>query len=167
MVVPRIAVFAEARFGWRAIFPAVALLPLLLALPALLAWFRSPHPDERPRAALRGAAAGGDAGAGIPFAQAIRTRQFWLQWASILIIALAYGGAHSHMPAIVRDHGLSPATAATIGVPRFDCSRADERRHAIGTASLWQARQPVYTASIGRWRAYAEFVPELLGFSDD
>ena len=114
MVVPRIAVFAEARFGWRAIFPAVALLPLLLALPALLAWFRSPHPDERPRAALRGAAAGGDAGAGIPFAQAIRTRQFWLQWASILIIALAYGGAHSHMPAIVRDHGLSPATAATI-----------------------------------------------------
>ena len=57
--------------------------------------------------------------------------------------------------------------AATIGLPAFDCSRADEKRHAIGTASLWQARQPVYTASIGRWRAYAPFLPELLGFADD
>jgi len=56
--------------------------------------------------------------------------------------------------------------ATTIGLPPFDCSRAEERRHAIGTASLWQARQPVYTASIGRWRAYAEFLPELLGFAD-
>jgi len=57
--------------------------------------------------------------------------------------------------------------AATLGLPAFDCSRADGQRHAIGTASLWQARQPVYTASIGRWRAYAEFLPELLGFGDD
>ena len=56
--------------------------------------------------------------------------------------------------------------ATAIGLPSFDCTRADETRHAIGTASLWQARQPVYTASVGRWRAYAEFVPELLGFSD-
>ena len=37
----------------------------------------------------------------------------------------------------------------------------------ISTASAWQARQPVHTRSVGRWRAYAEFVPELLGFPDD
>ena len=34
----------------------------------------------------------------------------------------------------------------------------------IGTASLWQARQPVYTRSVERWRNYVEFVPELLKF---
>lgn len=57
--------------------------------------------------------------------------------------------------------------AGWLGLPAFDCSAAGDRRDAIGTASLWQARQPVYTRSVGRWRAYAEFVPELLGFADD
>lgn len=32
----------------------------------------------------------------------------------------------------------------------------------ISTASLWQARQPVNTRSVGRWQHYAAFVPELL-----
>lgn len=35
---------------------------------------------------------------------------------------------------------------------------------AISTASLWQARQPIYQSSIERWRTYAPFVPELLRF---
>lgn len=57
--------------------------------------------------------------------------------------------------------------AAALGLPAFDCSEPEARRHAIGTASVWQARQPVYTRAIGRWRAYAPFVPELLKFADD
>ena len=32
---------------------------------------------------------------------------------------------------------------------------------AITTASVWQARQPVYTRSIGRWRNYAPFVAQI------
>lgn len=32
----------------------------------------------------------------------------------------------------------------------------------ISSASLWQARQPVYTRSIGRWQHYAAYLPELL-----
>ena len=32
----------------------------------------------------------------------------------------------------------------------------------ISTASVWQARQPVYTHAVGRWRRYAEFLPELM-----
>lgn len=31
----------------------------------------------------------------------------------------------------------------------------------ITTASVWQARQPVYTSSIGRWEKYAKYLPEL------
>lgn len=38
---------------------------------------------------------------------------------------------------------------------------------AISTASLWQARQPVHTRSIGRWTHYATLVPELSRFSTD
>src|SRR5262249_31705041 len=41
-----------------------------------------------------------------------------------------------------------------------------QRNDAINTASLWQARQPVYTRSIGRWRNYAPYVPELLAFPE-
>ncbi len=32
----------------------------------------------------------------------------------------------------------------------------------ISTASAWQARQPVYTRSAGRWHHYAPYLPELL-----
>ncbi|MEP7041848.1 MAG: sulfotransferase [Dokdonella sp.] len=31
----------------------------------------------------------------------------------------------------------------------------------IASASRWQARQPVYRRSVGRWRAYADLLPEL------
>ena len=31
----------------------------------------------------------------------------------------------------------------------------------VKTASLWQARQPVYTTSVGRWRRYAPWLGEL------
>ncbi|MDE2155706.1 MAG: sulfotransferase [Xanthomonadaceae bacterium] len=37
----------------------------------------------------------------------------------------------------------------------------------IRTASLWQARQPIHTRSLQRWRAYAPHVPELLQLPDD
>ena len=37
----------------------------------------------------------------------------------------------------------------------------------IRTASVWQARQPVNTRSVGRWRDYVEVLPELTDFSVD
>lgn len=57
------------------------------------------------------------------------------------------------------------AIADWIGLPGAAAS-PDAPASAIGTASLWQARQPVYTRAIGRWRAYAPFVPELSKFAD-
>lgn len=69
---------------------------------------------------------------------------------------------------LARDpHAVIGDLAAALGLAPFDCSVQDAARRAIGTASLWQARQPVYTRSIGRWRGYVEFVPELLRFADD
>lgn len=41
---------------------------------------------------------------------------------------------------------------------------ANKAASTISTASLWQARQPVYTRSVERWRNYAEILPELLKF---
>jgi hypothetical protein len=31
----------------------------------------------------------------------------------------------------------------------------------ITSASQWQARQPVYTRSVDRWRHYVQYLPEL------
>lgn len=109
-VVPRLAVLAMEMWSWRAIFPVVALMPLLVALPVGLAFFREPRPEERPAAIV-----GTDGQvAGMTLSEAIRTRQFWLLWLSIFVIAAAYGGAHIHMPSIVKDHGIDLSTAAGV-----------------------------------------------------
>jgi tetratricopeptide (TPR) repeat protein len=87
---------------------------------------------------------------------------------------------HKRYPASIRslryeDLAADPAgsigaLADWLGLPTETQSTAAEPEPrtgaAINTASLWQARQPVYTRSIGRWRNYAPFVPELLEFQD-
>jgi len=52
-----------------------------------------------------------------------------------------------------------------IGLGDFDIAAASSDA-TISTSSLWQVRQPVYARSIGRWRAYAPYVPELMAFAD-
>jgi len=59
------------------------------------------------------------------------------------------------------------ALAAEIGIPAFDATAMDGPASVISTSSTWQARQPVYTRAIGRWRAYADLLPELQQFPDD
>ncbi len=110
MVVPQIAQAAIAGGGWRLAFPVLALLPLLIALPVGLAWFREPRPEERPAAISD---ASGNV-AGLTLREAARGYRFWVLLTSILIIALAYGGAHIHMAQIVGLHGFAPATAASV-----------------------------------------------------
>ncbi|HJT98105.1 MAG TPA: sulfotransferase [Rhodanobacteraceae bacterium] len=56
------------------------------------------------------------------------------------------------------------ALAAWLGIDGFDPA-APRDASPIATSSLWQVRQPVHTRSIGRWRAYAPYVPELMRFA--
>ncbi|MDQ2971825.1 MAG: sulfotransferase, partial [Pseudomonadota bacterium] len=52
-------------------------------------------------------------------------------------------------------------------LPTDASTTAAESSTSINTASLWQARQPVYTRSVQRWKNYAPYVVELLEFSAD
>lgn len=53
--------------------------------------------------------------------------------------------------------------AKWLELPSIDVSTAANTSSAsINTASLWQARQPVYTRSVERWKNYAPYVSELL-----
>jgi len=49
-----------------------------------------------------------------------------------------------------------------LGVPWDDrCLDFHASGRAVQTPSRWQVRQPIYTRSVGRWRRYAEHLPEL------
>ncbi len=109
IVVPVLTVWAIENYGWRGAYPTLSLLPLLVGLPVAYLLFREPRDDERPR----GVASVGKA-VGLTLAQALRDRRFWTIWLSIACVAIAYGGAHLHMPEIVKMHGFAPERAAGI-----------------------------------------------------
>lgn len=52
--------------------------------------------------------------------------------------------------------------ANRIGAP--EKTESDAQVAPINSSSVWQARQPIYASSVGRWRAYLPFVPELASF---
>lgn len=58
------------------------------------------------------------------------------------------------------------ALAGWIGLPPRTDAPPAASTSSISTASLWQARQPVNTRSVGRWQRYAPYVPELLRIPD-
>jgi MFS family permease len=109
MVVPKVAVWAIAQWGWRGMYPVVALFPLLVALPIAYLWFREPRPEETPAEI----SAGGTL-LGVNLGEALKDRRFWTIWLSIACVALAYGGAHIHMPEIIKQHGMGAAEGASI-----------------------------------------------------
>jgi hypothetical protein len=49
--------------------------------------------------------------------------------------------------------------------PRAESESAPNESAPINSASVWQARQPIYARSVGRWRQYLPFVAELERFA--
>ncbi|MBN8737044.1 MAG: sulfotransferase [Xanthomonadales bacterium] len=52
-----------------------------------------------------------------------------------------------------------------IGAPARGSVPSDDSA-PVQSASVWQARQPVYATSVGRWRHYVPYVPELMQFGE-
>ncbi|HET6804837.1 MAG TPA: sulfotransferase [Frateuria sp.] len=60
------------------------------------------------------------------------------------------------------------ALSTWLGLPGTDPRGSHQPQpSSISTASLWQARQPIHTRSVGRWRDYVAYVPELGSLPDD
>ncbi len=110
LIVPQIANAVVEAASWREVFPVMALLPLLVGLPIAFFLFRDPSPSERPQE-IR-SSTGELTGFGLR--EALQHYRFWILFASVVCIALAYGGAHIHMVQIVQMHGLTPGQAATV-----------------------------------------------------
>ena len=109
LTVPRLAVWAIEEFGWRGMYPVVAMLPLLVALPLAFFFFREPRHEEMP-AEIRD---GGNAN-GYSLKEAMAQPRFWIIFGSIVCVSLAYGGAHIHMPEIIKQHGMGIEDGAAI-----------------------------------------------------
>ena len=109
MIVPQVAVWAIANFGWRQMFLITAAFPLgALIIGYLL--FREPRAEERPRAIE---SASGRL-TGVMLGTALRDYRFWLIWLSIALIAGSFGGAFINMPKMLGLRGLDPQTQATV-----------------------------------------------------
>jgi len=96
--------------GWRAAFPTLAILPLLIGLPIAFWLFREPRPEERPKGL---SSASGEI-VGLAFGVAVRGYKFWVIWASIAFVSVAFGGAFINMVEITKLHGFSAVEGATV-----------------------------------------------------
>jgi LPS sulfotransferase NodH len=66
---------------------------------------------------------------------------------------------------LVRDPDSNAAAISHwLGLPDGEPTQGGSA-HAIRTASAWQARQPVYTRAVGRWKDYLPYLAELQQFN--
>jgi MFS transporter, OFA family, oxalate/formate antiporter len=110
IVVPQIAVWAIAAYGWREMYLVVAALPLLVALPVVYFLFREPSAAERPAAIT----SGDGRLTGVRLGVALKDYHFWLIWLSISCIAMAFGGFFINLPAMLGDQKVAAADAASV-----------------------------------------------------
>ena len=83
-----------------------------------------------------------------------RLMRHWREAAGIPLLEVSYEDVIADEAGILRKLG------AFLGL-RDDESPAADAARVITTASVWQARQATYTGSVGRWRSYAAYLPEL------
>lgn len=109
VVIPVYATWLVETQGWRIAYLGLAVLPIVLALPAAYAWLhmrQGGQTSEHP--------AGPTMHAGKTFGEAIRTRQMWAIGIGFLLFCSGTGGAIPHMIPMLTDRGLSSGEAAAI-----------------------------------------------------
>ncbi|HNS28375.1 MAG TPA: MFS transporter [Steroidobacteraceae bacterium] len=113
---PTLTIWLIERFGWRWAYFGIALLPLAIALPIAIRWFREP-PEKAP------AGGGGLARRdepGFTLREALRNYRFWVMVVSILLVATGIGGTITNLVPLLVDRGFTPIeagkTAGAIGV---------------------------------------------------
>jgi MFS family permease len=102
MLLPGYTHWAIDRFGWRGAYVALALLPLLIALPLSIRYFRA-TPQERVDAQRDEP----PPSVGLSFKEAIRDWRFWFIGLAFLPISFAIGGPIPNMKTILSTHGLA------------------------------------------------------------
>jgi tetratricopeptide (TPR) repeat protein len=88
--------------------------------------------------------------------------QRWRETLPIAIHDVSYEALVARPDAVLGD------VAAFLEMEPFDfVAAAPKSDQAIGTSSMWQARQPIYSRAIGHWRNYSDRLPELASHFPD
>ena len=87
-----------------------------------------------------------------------RLMQHWKQRLHVSIHSLDYEALVADPPSTLA------ALRAFVGLPAAAYDPPSASTTTITTASVWQARQPIYNSSVGRWKHYLPYVPELRRF---
>jgi predicted MFS family arabinose efflux permease len=108
MLLPTYTHLMIGRFGWRGAYVALALLPLVIALPLAARYFRGAPEGGAANAQARPTAVG------LSFREAVRDWRFWLIGSAFLPISFAIGGPIPNMKTILATHGLADAEIVSI-----------------------------------------------------
>jgi len=103
---PRLTTWLIGEFGWRAAFVGLSLLPLGVALPVAIAWFREPQSGSRDTAASI------TVRSGVTVRQALAHYRFWVIAVALFIIAIGIGGLITNFLPLLTDRGFVTSDAA-------------------------------------------------------
>lgn len=108
---PTLAIWLIERFGWRWAFVGISLLPLAVALPVAIAWFRDP---EKRTVTADGTVVTHQAESGVTLREAVRNYRFWVLIVSILLVATGIGGTITNLVPLLQDRGFTAFDAGKI-----------------------------------------------------
>lgn len=122
-ILPTLTIWLIEHFGWRRAFIGISLLPLAIALPIAIAWFRNAPGASAVAAQSGSGAARAPAHAhepGVTLREALRNYRFWVLILSILLVATGIGGTITNMVPLLQDRGFTAIeagqTAGAIGI---------------------------------------------------
>ena len=108
-VLPSLATYLIGTLGWRWAYGLIALLPLGLAMPIVLLYFREPTKAEISASPTLAANL-----TGVSVKQGLKNYRFWIMWTSFFLVALAYGGFYTNLQNMLVIKGYSRADAAFV-----------------------------------------------------
>lgn len=112
IVLPFLTTYFITHYGWRMAYALLALLPLAVALPLGLLWFREPRIEERPAGV--GTSTDPTDLPGRTLKEAMKEGRFWILWLSVALITLAYAGALVYLPSMLKQRNFDPTSVATV-----------------------------------------------------
>jgi OFA family oxalate/formate antiporter-like MFS transporter len=103
---PRLTTWLIGEFGWRTAFVALSLLPLGVALPVAIAWFKEPLVGSADTAASSRVYSG------LTVRQALVHYRFWVIAVALFVIAIGIGGLITNFLPLLTDRGFATSDAA-------------------------------------------------------
>lgn len=95
-------------WSWRAGYAAIGAIPLVLALPLAIAWFREPSGEARQHMTQA------EKRTGLTRGEALRGTKFWIIALAMLIVSFTLGGPVPNLEGILKDRGFDAATALSL-----------------------------------------------------